>query len=355
MKFTRPYYNLDEIKSVKDLDGCEPILRMIIGNRSAGKTTALLIESLNKHKEDSSQVVFLYRTQDEIASSGKMYEDVFDNYPEMGKMVTNKTVVKGLISAMILHDTEENQSVLGYAVYFNNPDKIKKYSPMFKDVNLIVFDEFVLENNGYLKNEITKFESVLRSICRGKGKQVRDVPVYMLANYVVLLNPYYIFFGMHKRLRDNTRFLRGHGWVAQFTINKSAQKALNESGLSKVFSNSAYTLSSADGIYLCDATAFVEKISGNSNYIFTLVCGKDRFAVREYPEKGIVYIDYTADPNARHIFTFDPSSHNADTLMLSNKSFIYDYLKRAYDMGLLRFKDLKCKNIVLDILSVRLM
>ena len=74
MKFTRPYYNLDEIKSVKDLDGCEPILRMIIGNRSAGKTTALLIESLNKHKEDSSQVVFLYRTQDEIASSGKMYE-----------------------------------------------------------------------------------------------------------------------------------------------------------------------------------------------------------------------------------------------------------------------------------------
>ena len=58
-----------------------------------------------------------------------MYEDVFDNYPEMGKMVTNKSVVKGLISAMILHDTEENQSVLGYAVYFNNPDKIKKSSP----------------------------------------------------------------------------------------------------------------------------------------------------------------------------------------------------------------------------------
>lgn len=274
MKFTRPYYNLDEIKSVKDLDGCEPILRMIIGNRSAGKTTALLIESLNKHKEDSSQVVFLYRTQDEIASSGKMYEDVFDNYPEMGKMVTNKTVVKGLISAMILHDAEENQSVLGYAVYFNNPDKIKKYSPMFKDVNLIVFDEFVLENNGYLKNEITKFESVLRSICRGKGKQVREVPVYMLANYVVLLNPYYIFFGMHKRLRDNTRFLRGHGWVAQFTINKSAQKALNESGLSKVFSNSAYTLSSADGIYLCDATAFVEKSVETVTIFLLLYAGK---------------------------------------------------------------------------------
>ena len=161
------YYSLDEIKKIKDLDDCEPILRMIIGNRSAGKTTALLIESLNNHKEDGSQVVFLYRTQDEIASSGKMYEDVLDIYPEYGKVVTNKSVVKGLISALILHDTEDNQSVLGYAVYFSNSDKIKKYSPMFKEVNLIVFDEFVLENNGYLRNEITKFESVLRSICRG--------------------------------------------------------------------------------------------------------------------------------------------------------------------------------------------
>lgn len=349
------YYSLDEIKNIKDLDDCEPILRMIIGNRSAGKTTSMLIESLYNHKENGSQVVFLYRTQDEIASSGKMYEDVLEIYPEYGKLVSNKSIVKGLISALILHDAEDNQSVLGYAVYFSNSDKIKKYSPMFKDVNLIVFDEFVLENNGYLRNEITKFESALRSICRGKGKQVREVPVYMLANYVSLLNPYFIYFGIHKRLRDNTKFLRGHGWVAQFTVNKDAQKAINESGLAKVFSNSAYQKSSADGIYLCDATAFIEKVSGNSNYIFTLVCGKDRFAVREYPEKGVVYIDYTADPNARHIFTFDPSSHNADTLMLSSKSFIYDYLKRAYDMGLLRFRDLKCKNIVLDILSVRLM
>lgn len=349
------YWDINDVKKVKDLDDCEPILRMIIGNRCAGKTTGMLKESLDIHVENSSQTVFLYRTQDEIASSAKMYEDVLELYPKYGKAIVNKNIVKGLINALVLHDAEDNESVIGYGVYFNASDKLKKYSPMFKDVDLIVFDEFILENGGYLKDEITKFESALRSICRGKGKQVREVPVYMLANYVTLLNPYFIYFGIHKRLRDNTKFLRGHGWVAQFTVNKDAQKAINESGLAKVFNNSAYQKSCADGTYLCDATAFVEKISGNSNYIFTLVCGKDHYAVREYPEKGIVYIDYTADPNARYVFTFDPSSHNADTLMLSSKSFIYDYLKRAYDMGLLRFKDLKCKNIVLDILSVRLM
>lgn len=51
------FYNLDSIKNVKDLDDDEPILRMIIGNRSAGKTTALLIESLKNVKNDK-QVVF---------------------------------------------------------------------------------------------------------------------------------------------------------------------------------------------------------------------------------------------------------------------------------------------------------
>lgn len=348
------FYNLDSIKKIKDLDNDEPILRMIIGNRSAGKTTALLIESL-KNVQNDKQVVFLYRTQDEISSSGKMYEDVLDIYPEYGKVVTNKSIVKGLISAMMLHDKDDNAKLLGYAVYFNNTDKLKKYSPMFKDVAMIVFDEFVLENNGYLKNEITKFESTLRTICRGKGKQVREVPTYLMANYVTLLNPYFIYFGIHKRLRDNTNFLRGHGWVAQFVINKDAQNAMNESKFAKVFKNSQYQKSSADGVYLCDASAFVESVSGNSRYIFTLVCGKDSYAVREYPEKGIVYIDRTVDQSCKYRFTFDANSHNADTLMLSSQSFIYDYLKRSYDLGLLRFKDLKCKDIVLDILSVRLM
>lgn len=144
------FYSLDSIKKIKDLDNDEPILRMIIGNRSAGKTTALLIESL-KNVQNDKQVVFLYRTQDEISSSGKMYEDVLDIYPEYGKVVTNKSIVKGLISAMMLHDKDDNAKLLGYAVYFNNTDKLKKYSPMFKDVAMIVFDEFVLENNGYLK------------------------------------------------------------------------------------------------------------------------------------------------------------------------------------------------------------
>lgn len=348
------FYNLDSIKNVKDLDNDEPILRMIIGNRSAGKTTALLIESL-KNVQNDKQVVFLYRTQDEISSSGKMYEDILDSCPDYGKVVTNKSIVKGLISAMMLHDKDDNVKLLGYAVYFNNTDKLKKYSPMFKDVELIVFDEFVLENNGYLKNELTKFESTLRTICRGKGKQVREVPVYMLGNYVTLLNPYFIFFGIHKRLRDNTKFLRGHGWVAQFVVNKDAQNALNLCKLGIIFKDSIYQISSADGIYMCDATAFVESVSGNSRYIFTLVCGKDSYAVREYPEKGIVYIDRTVDQSCKYRFTFDASSHNTGTLMLSSQSFIYDYLKRSYDLGLLRFKDLKCKDIVLDILSVRLM
>lgn len=106
-----------------------------------------------------------------------------------------------------------------------------------------------------------------------------------MANYVTLLNPYFIYFGIHKRLRDNTNFLRGHGWVAQFVINKDAQNAMNESKFAKVFKNSQYQKSSADGVYLCDASAFVESVSGNSRYIFTLVCGKDSYAVREYPEK----------------------------------------------------------------------
>ena len=40
-------------------------------------------------------------------------------------------------------------------------------------------------------DEIRKFLSIHTSIARGKGEQVRHVPVYMLGNQVSIINPYY--------------------------------------------------------------------------------------------------------------------------------------------------------------------
>lgn len=348
------YYTLDNIKKQKDINGEEPYFYMIVGNRSAGKTTALLIESLKLSREEK-QVLFLYRVKEEISAVGEIYKDVLQLYPEYGLAIKTKKIAHGIIAQMQLETSDGEEKVLGYAVALNDCDKIKKYSPLFKDIELIVFDEFMLENGRYLNKEIEKLQSIIFSVSRGGGRQSRPIKTYLLGNNVTLLNPYFIFFGIHKRLRDNTHFIRGERWIAEFEFNKSARDAIDANPMSKVFSNSNYVNYSKEGVYLNDATAFIDKATGKSNYLFTIVQDNEKYAVREYYEQGIVFVDKTVDGSNQNVVTFDSASHNQNTLMLSTHAYIYDYLLSTYKIGMLRFKDLKCKNVILDILSIKLL
>lgn len=100
----------------------------------------------------------------------------------------------------------------------------------------LLFDEFQSENNRYCSNELTKFISLRTSIARGKGEQTRYLPVIMLSNPVSLLNPYYVSFGISDRLQENTKFLRGNGFVLEQNFNESASQAFLSSSFNQAFS-----------------------------------------------------------------------------------------------------------------------
>jgi hypothetical protein len=93
----------------------------------------------------------------------------------------------------------------------------------------MIFDEFQSESNHYCSDEIKKFISIHTSVARGQGEQVRYVPVYMLSNPVSLINPYYVELGISNRLRDDTKFLRGHGFILEQGFIDSASVAQKES------------------------------------------------------------------------------------------------------------------------------
>src|SRR5699024_223926 len=97
----------------------------------------------------------------------------------------------------------------------NSAENLKHCSHLLSDVDGMYFDEFQSESNHYCPNEVSKFISIHTSIARGQGKQIRYVPVYMMSNAVSLLNPYFSALGVSSRLRADTRFLRGDGWVLE--------------------------------------------------------------------------------------------------------------------------------------------
>ena len=341
------YYNPEKILAMKDLDKEEPSIYLISSNRSAGKTTAFLIKALKHHKETGRKFALLYRYQYELNSAEKIFADVMNIYPELSGELTTVAHAKGLMYEIFM-----DKKSMCYALSLNNPDALKKYSPMFSTVDFIIFDEFQTETGKYLPKETEKFMSLMITVARGGGEQHRNIKVFMLSNKVSIMNPYFITFGIHKRIKKDTKFIRGHGWVAEFNHNEDASNSISKSGIAKAFSNSDYIKYSTQNDYLIQCDSFIEKMSGRSKYLFTIQHDGVSYGVREFMDDGIIHVSKKVDGSCQYIAVFKASDHTQNTMMLNHFSFLFKNLKDAFNNGHLRFDDVGTKNVIFDILAI---
>lgn len=343
------FYNPEKILSMRDLNGEKPSIYIITSNRSAGKTTAFLIESLKLFKNMNKKTILLYRYSYEIVACCEIYKDVLHLYNEYGEEMTSKSRANGLFYEMFL-DGES----FGFALSLNNPDSIKKYSPLFADVEMVIFDEYQTESGKYLKNEIQKMQSICLSIMRGGGHQSRYVQIVLLGNNVTLMNPYFINFGIYNRLRNDTKFMRGIGWVAEFHFNQSASKSIQNNAFAKAFSDSSYIDYSSQNCYLVDSECFLDKPKGKNKYLFTILHDGESFGVRDFYEDGFIYVSNKIDTKCKTVVTFKANNHTQNTIMLNHYSYIWQNIRDAYNGGFLRFDNIKSKSAIFDILAIDL-
>lgn len=341
------FYRLDEILSKKDLNNEEPDIYLISLNRTAGKTTAVLKEVVERFLNLGQKAMIVYRQSYEICGAHLIFEDIFNIWPDLGRQMTSKSVSKGLFYELFLDDQP-----FGYAVSLHNPDVIKKYSPLFADVWNMVLDEFQTESGRYLKSEVEKLMSLYISVARGRGTRARHVKLFMMANNVSIMNPYFIALGIYKRIKENTHFIRGDRWICEIKFNDSAAEALQDSSIIHAFKQSSYADFGTQNVYLHDDTMFLQQPSGKSKYMFTLKHGGNTFGVRDYFEEGYLYISKKFDPGHPNVLTFSPGDHNQTTIMLSHYSETWKYLREAFQKGFLRFDDMKAKNVIFDILAI---
>ena len=213
------------------------------------------------------------------------------------------------------------------------------------------FDEFQSETNHYCSDEIKKLISVHTSVARGGGEQVRYVPIYMCANPVSILNPYYVELGISNRLKDDTKFLKGHGFVLEQGFIESASVAQKESGFNRAFANNKYVAYSSECVYLNDNQSFIEKIDGGGRYLATLRYKGVDYALREYADEGIIYCDDHADKTYRERITVTTDDHNVNYVMLRRNDLFLGNMRFYFERGCFRFKNLQCKEAVLKALA----
>lgn len=340
------YYDGTKLLSMKDINGNTPEIFICTTNRTGGKTTYFSRLICNRFFDKGDKFAILYRYNYELDEcANKFYKDI-------GPLFFNGTHMESKRKASgIYHELFIDGKSCGYAISLNSASQLKKYSHLFSDVKRILFDEFQDEYNRYCDGEVKKFQSIHVSISRGQGEQNRYVPVYMIANPISIINPYYVAMGISNRLREDTKFLKGDGFVLEQGYVETAAKAQLESGFNRAFSNSEYVAYAAQGIYLNDNKSFIEKPKGANRYIATLKYNGTNYGIREYDETGIVYCDDKADLSFPFKLTVTTSDHEVNYVMLKRNDFFLSNMRYFFEKGCFRFKDLRCKEAVLKALS----
>ena len=349
------YYDGAKLLSMKDINGNKPEIYLCTTNRTGGKTTYFSRYMVNRFINHGEKFMLLYRFGNELNQiSDKFFKDIqclfFPNY-----IMSEKKQSKGKYIELFLAKKDEanNQKSCGYAISLNSADYIKKMSHLFSDTSIMFLDEFQSETDHYCDNEISKFISIHSSVARGQGKQTRYVPVIMCSNAVTLLNPYYVLFGISARLRDDTKFLRGTGYVLEQGYIDSAAQAMQQSAFMQACAGSDYVNYAAQNVYLNDNNTFIDKPSGSGRYLGTIKYKNQEYGLRDYQTDEIVYCDDRPDTSYPYKIALTVNDHDVNYQIARNNSVFIGYMRMYFDRGSIRFKNLQCKEAFIKMVSYR--
>jgi len=344
------YYDGTKLLSMKDLNGNQPEIYLSVGNRSIGKTTWFNRYAVKKFKEKHRKFCLVFRWNYELVEcANKFFKDIQRLFFPNDEM-TERRRANGIYVELFL-----NEQSCGYCVALNNADSLKKFSHLLSDVDIMIFDEFQSENNHYCPNEINKLMSIHTSISRGNGEQVRYVPLFMMANKVSLINPYFLALDISDRLKDDTKYLRGDGFILEQAFIESVANEQLSSGFNRAFKNEDYVKYSAMNVYLNDNTAFIEKPTGISKYVATVKNGDRTYGIRYYFQDGLYFMDKSVDNDYKVKISFDAESHETNYIMAGSGNPMVTMLRLSFERGLFRFKNQECKSAFFEMLKYNIL
>lgn len=317
----------------------------IIGMRGGGKTYGSLkycISQFLKAKDKGNVWQFLYvrryKTELEkltIMRNGRLFKAVEIEFEgHLLKAESNVLYCDG--------------DVMGYAQALNTASLLK--SDAFPNVNLIVFDEFIIDNTGayhYLKDEVTKFLDLYETVARG-----RDVPVFFLSNAVSITNPYFDFFHLNKPIGDIQRF--GKEILVENFISEELSNERKKSRFGSIINDTEYMDYAFDNKWLLDNEDFIERKNKRCDYFLTIRYKDNWLGIWIDRLQWLFYISNDVDLQypLKYSATTDDHKPNIMLFKAGKKLPWLKQLMNAYENGCVRYESMKLKNWFRDIMRM---
>ena len=194
------YYSYDAI----DATGAN--YRIVIGERSNGKTYGFKKKAFDNWLYNGKQFAYLRRFAEEILLKrvGNYWNDIMPYiteqltplYPEYSGFTITSRTGEWTVCGISKSGNKTVLGTIGYYFALNQTQYDKSVS--YPDVNLICFEEF-LTNKLELRDEMTQFQNFISTIKRKRT----DMTVYLLGNTVNRNSQ--ILTGMNINVRDLTQ------------------------------------------------------------------------------------------------------------------------------------------------------
>ena len=314
------------------------LFNFIIGARSFGKTYGAKKRAVKNFLEKGQQFVYLRRYQDELAETAESYfnDIIFDE------------VFPGVIIEYRNGEYYINDELAGYAMALTKAKDYKSIS--FPNVWLIIFDEFLIEDNGYsryLKNEVEQFLSFYMSIDRYRG-----CIVLFLSNSTELINPYFLYFNL--QLPYGSDIYRRGEILLHRLKNKEYEDQRKATRYGSIIAGTNYEKYAIENEFVHNTNTFIMKKTEKAQYYYTFIYKGEEFGVWIDYREGKIFVSKNVDPSCKLVYSVTVDDHNPNTLLLSSlaRSPYWRKFIENYKAGNVYFENQRIKGICYEVIKL---
>ena len=229
--------------------------------------------------------------------------------------------------------------------------KAKDYKSIsYPLVYLIIFDEFLIEDNGYtryLRNEVKQFLGFYMSIDRYRG-----CTVFFLANSVSMINPYTMYWKLY--LPYGSNIVRKDEVLLQLVEVEGFVDERKNTRFGKLIAGTDFEKYAIENQFVSDSKTFIMKKTKNSRYRFTFVYLGESYGVWVDYSENKMFVSQDIDPSCKFTYSITISDHSPNTMLIKsiNKTPLFRNFIDNYKLGVVYFENQKIKNIVYDVIRL---
>lgn len=311
------------------------LLNFIVGQRGVGKTYALKRKGINDFLRKGKQFIYLRRYETEIKKGqmDKFFDDICLDYPDH---------IFGVRDGAFFIDGH----IAGYYLCLSKSAQYK--SVPFPDVELIIFDEFIIDVGmiRYLPNEVIAFNEFYSTVAR-----LRDVRVFFLSNAITFTNPYFLYYDL--KLQQGQTLVKKNDILLELVKNDEYQEVANQTRFGRIIKGTEYGQYAYENNFLRDDDSFIEKMSEPGIALFSIKIENYIFTVYRIIGNDNWYVSERNDPSVKKTISVNIKDHNEETTYSNENgtTIWWHELKQKYFRAELRFTTLKAKNLLTNILK----